>query len=60
MPEAAHTSTTPRRRPEDAATITLMLLKASVLGPERGAASADLPPRRPAPVTGAARTLEVA
>ena len=60
MAQAISTHTTPRRRPEDAATITLMLLKASVLGPERGAAAADLPPRRPAPVTGAARALEVA
>ncbi len=49
-----------RRRLEDAATISLMLLKASVLGPEPGAAAADLPPRRPAPVTGAARAREVA
>jgi len=37
-----------------------MLLKASILGPDHGKTGAKLPPRQPAPVTGAARALEMA
>jgi hypothetical protein len=57
MPKAAATYTTPRRRPEDAATITLMLLKASILGPDLGAAPVKAEPNRPVLAGGAARKV---
>ncbi|MGR7993825.1 hypothetical protein [Xanthobacter sp. ZOL 2024] len=57
MAQAAHTSTTPRRRPEDAATFTLMLLKAAILGPDHGAAPVQTEPKRPILAGGAARKV---
>ncbi len=57
MTKAEATSTTPRRRPEDAATFTLMLLKAAILGPDMGMAPAPSGPRRPVLAGGAARKV---
>lgn len=48
---------TPRRRPEDAATIALLLIKASVL-PPAGSAAAVSTPRLPVLVGGAAAERE--
>lgn len=49
-----------RRRPEDAATITLLLLKATLLGPHAGDAAPVTSPRRPVLIDGVAATLELA
>lgn len=50
---AMRTHTTPHRRPEDAATIALLLLKASVL-PPAGSAAPVVTPRLPVLAGGAA------
>lgn len=60
MSKAVVTHITSRRRPEDAATIGLMLLKASIAGLSDGAAMADPAPKAPVLVGGAARALELA
>lgn len=49
-----------RRRPEDAATLTLLLLKATLLGPGAGNAAPVATPRRPVLIDGVAATLELA
>lgn len=61
MEQANSVHTTSRRRPEDAATFTLMLLKAAVLGPDHGMAPAADRPLRPVLAGGeAAKVREVA
>ena len=60
MSKAAVSNTTSRRRPEDAATIGLLLLKASIQGLDDDGAMAVSSPRRPTLVDGAARALELA
>lgn len=60
MSKATATHTTFRRSPEDAATIGLMLLKASIKGLGDSAAPAISSPRQPTLVGGCARTLELA
>lgn len=59
MEQAKSVHTTPRRRPEDAATITLLLLKASVL-PPAGNAVPVITPRFPVLAGGAVAEREVA
>lgn len=60
MSKAAHRHTTIRRRPEDAATLGLMLLKASIKGLDDGMAPAAAR-REPVLAGGAAvRALELA
>lgn len=54
MSKAVVTHITSRRRPEDAATIGLMLLKASIAGLSDGTASAEPAPRSPVLAGGAA------
>lgn len=54
---AMHTHITPRRRPEDAAAFTLMLIKASVL-PPAGSAAVVSTPRLPVLAGGAAAERE--
>ncbi len=58
MPKANRTVITVSRRAEDAATLTLMLLKASLLGPRHGGALVEDAPRRPVLVGGAARSVK--
>ncbi len=58
MPKATRTVITVSRRAEDAATLTLMLLKASILGPRHGGAPVEAEPRRPVLAGGAAHTVK--
>ena len=60
MPKAVATHTTNRRRPEEAATIGLMLLKASIQGLDDGLSPVEAKPVAPVLVGGAARALELA
>lgn len=57
MPTATRTVITVSRRAEDAATLTLMLLKAAVLGPDHGAALVKPEPKRPVLTDGAAEKV---
>ncbi|MDQ0507420.1 hypothetical protein [Xanthobacter agilis] len=58
MPKATDVSNTVSRRAEDAATITLMLLKATILGPRHGGALAEAEPKRPVLAGGAAHKVK--
>lgn len=58
MAQAGSVHTTPRRRPEDAATIGLMMLKASISGLDNGPAPVKPAPKSPVLVGGA--VLEMA
>ena len=60
MSKADRRSTTFRRRPEDAATFGVMLLKASIVGLDDKAAPVVPAPRKPTLVGGVARALELA
>ena len=57
MPKATRTVITVSRRPEDAATFTLMLLKAAILGPNHGPAPVKAEPKRPVLTDGAAEKV---
>lgn len=58
MPRAIRTSTTVSRRSEDAATLTLMLLKASILGSGDEPALVKAAPKRPVLTDGAAKKMK--
>lgn len=58
MAKATRVSNTVSRRAEDAATLTLILLKASILGPRHGGALVEVKPRRPVLAGGAARSVK--
>lgn len=60
MSKASTTSTTSRRCPEEAATIGLMLLKASIKGLDDGLSPVEASPVHPVLVGGSARVLELA
>lgn len=58
MPKATHTVITVSRRSEDAATLTLMLLKAAILGSGDEPALVKAAPKRPVLTDGAAKKMK--
>lgn len=58
MPKATRTVITVSRRAEDAATLTLMLLKAAILGPGDEPALVTADPKRPVLTDGAAKAVK--
>lgn len=58
MAKATRVSNTVSRRAEDAATLTLMLLKASILGPRHGGVLVEAEPKHPVLAGGAAHKVK--